>query len=119
MAGLPARGERVTILWPGGQYDFVMDVRDVQQHQGGWVLLHGVVVEPYRAVRDFYVRPADGGFSLAPKLLHTPPSVTGATAATPHVPGQRCYGTPDPEDGTCGWRGPHGEHPLDVEPARS
>lgn len=67
MGGLPARGDRVTIAWPGGTYDFVMSVRDATQLHDGWVLLHGLVVEPYQDVRDFRVRRTDdGGFTLVP-----------------------------------------------------
>jgi len=73
MTDLPARGERVTILWPGGDHDFVMDVRSAHDRPGGlgagWVLLNGALVEPYRDVRDFCVRRTEGGgFSLLPKL---------------------------------------------------
>ena len=66
----PKRGERVEILWPGGDYDFVMEVYDVQQQPGGWVLLHGAVVKPYRMVREFYVRSVRRGtYALSRKLL--------------------------------------------------
>jgi hypothetical protein len=74
---LPKKGEEVTILWPGGEYDFVIRFDHAEPMPNGWVLLHGLVVQPegvqHRERRGFYVRPVAGGkFTLHPKLLPTP-----------------------------------------------
>lgn len=71
MASLPKRGELVTILWPGGYYDFVIKFECGRELSDGWLLLHGLVVEPegpqHRAFRGFQVRRTnDGGYSLLP-----------------------------------------------------
>jgi hypothetical protein len=71
---LPKRGERVTVLWPGGQYDFVLEFNRAEPGVNGWLWLTGLVVEPegveHRGQRTFYVHPVPGGkFTLHPKLL--------------------------------------------------
>lgn len=68
-------GERVAIAWPGGPYDFVIEFgyaeRVWAEGWEGWLVLHGMVVEPegpeHRAYRAFYVHPADqGGYAMIP-----------------------------------------------------
>lgn len=47
---LPEKGERITIRWPGGPYDFVMIYEDVAAgYPSGWegfAFLRGEIVEP-------------------------------------------------------------------------
>lgn len=74
----PRRGDKVTVRWPGGLYDFVIEFEYAEAappHQGsdGWLWLSGMVVEPagpeHRSFRTFYVQPVAGGaFSLLPKI---------------------------------------------------
>lgn len=71
---LPKRGEEVTILWPGGEHDFVIRFEYAEPMAGGWVVLHGLVVKPegieHRERRGFYARPVEGGeFTLHRKRL--------------------------------------------------
>lgn len=72
---VPARGERVTIRWPGGPHDFVLtfDHFRPERFHDGWVLVVGRQVEPegmergYGWLQTFYVRPVgDRVFTLYP-----------------------------------------------------
>ena len=69
---LPKQGERVTIRWPGGDYDFVIEFSYAEELPDGWLVLHGLVVEPvgieHRMVRGFQVRRVGDDFALLPKL---------------------------------------------------
>jgi len=53
-------GDRVTVKWPGGFHDFVIQYTHEERHGDGWVTVHGLVVEPngpeYRANQGFYAR---------------------------------------------------------------
>jgi len=43
------RWERITILWPGGGHDFVIEYdREEPSTPAGWLLISGLVVEPNR-----------------------------------------------------------------------
>lgn len=64
MSGQPKYGERVTVKWPGGFYDFVIEyTREEPSQPEGWVVVHGLVVKPsgpqHRANRGFYARRTD------------------------------------------------------------
>lgn len=78
MTGLPARGERVTIVWPNGPYDFEIQFERVKTDvpaAPGWVTLYGLVVQPadgQHGWQSFYVHLVDGQWSLLPKLDWTP-----------------------------------------------
>ncbi|MFI7547192.1 hypothetical protein [Actinoplanes sp. NPDC049599] len=72
------RGERVTILWPGGPYNFALEVSYAEPSaMSGWVdwlTIHGVCVEPegpqHHGGRSFFVRPVEGEertYALLPK----------------------------------------------------
>lgn len=60
-------GERVTVRWPGGPYDFEVEFHYAEPvHAPGWedwLVLHGVVVSPegpqHRTFRAFYVHPVE------------------------------------------------------------
>jgi len=72
MSEQPTRGERVTVKWPGGYYDFVIEFDHEDPIRDGWVVVHGAVVEPdapqHRAFRGFYARrtgPAE--YTMLPK----------------------------------------------------
>jgi hypothetical protein len=70
------RGERVTVFWPNGPYDFVLEFEYAEQvlapGREDWIVIHGLVVEPdgpqHRAFRGFYVHPVEGGYSLLPMI---------------------------------------------------
>lgn len=75
---LHERGERVTVRWPGGPYDFVLefDYAEPSTMSGweDWLTIHGLCVEPegpqHRMTRSFYVRPVEGEertYALLPK----------------------------------------------------
>lgn len=76
MTELPKRGERVTIRWPGGPYDFEIEYIDLDdgmpRADDGWYWLRGLVVKPedhrQRMARTFYVTPVEGGYALLPKI---------------------------------------------------
>jgi hypothetical protein len=68
-------GERVTVRWPGGPYDFVLEFSYAEAVNAPgweeWFTIHGLVVEPeglqHRAVRGFYVHPVEEGvYALLP-----------------------------------------------------
>ena len=72
------RGERVTIRWPGGPYDFVVlfDHAETSTLPGweGWLTVTGPCVEPAgprrRSVRSFFVRRVAGAertYALLPR----------------------------------------------------
>ncbi|MEU4237919.1 hypothetical protein [Actinoplanes sp. NPDC026619] len=71
---LHARRERVTIRWPDGPYDFVVEFDHAEP--GGmsgwddWLIIHGLCVEPegpqHRTMRSFFVHPVEGGYALLP-----------------------------------------------------
>jgi hypothetical protein len=73
---LPKRGERVTVRWPGGPYDFEVEYERLDDTApaaaDGWYWLRGVVVSPEdqqnRMARTFYVQPVDDGYALLPML---------------------------------------------------
>ena len=72
---LHERGERVTVRWPGGPYDFVILFDYAEPGRDGWLTIHGLCVEPegpqHRMPRSFYVRPVEGEertYALLPKL---------------------------------------------------
>jgi hypothetical protein len=68
---LPERGEHVTVRWPGGEYDFKIQLEYLEKLPDGWLLLSGRLLEPvgqHRVMRRFQVRRVDGEFSLLPKL---------------------------------------------------
>lgn len=48
-AGLPQRGETITIRWPGGPFDFVMKFEREQESRPpwpGWHFLYGQIIKP-------------------------------------------------------------------------
>lgn len=67
------RGERVTVHWPGGFYDFVIEFDSITQEQTRpqWWWIHGLVVFPegpeHRSYRTFMVRWLDGWWQLLPR----------------------------------------------------
>ncbi|AGL20943.1 hypothetical protein [Actinoplanes sp. N902-109] len=75
---LHKQGERVTIRWPGGPYDFVI-LFDYAEPSGAagwedWLTIHGMCVEPegpqHHTRRSFYVHPVEGEertYALLPK----------------------------------------------------
>lgn len=69
-----AAGERVTIFWPGGFYDFVIEFASLRPdpHRPGWLLVTGLVVRPegveHRSTRTFSVERVVGGYALLPKI---------------------------------------------------
>jgi hypothetical protein len=73
---LHKRNERVTIRWPGGPYDFVVEFDHAEPAASpgweDWLVIHGLCVEPegpgHRAMRSFYVHPVKSGYALLPKL---------------------------------------------------
>lgn len=79
MTDLPKRGERVTIRWPGGPYDFEIEYLGLDETMpradDGWYWLHGLVVKPEeylrRPAQTFMVHPVDGEertYALLPKI---------------------------------------------------
>lgn len=60
----PEKGERVTVRWPGGLYDFVLEFGWAEKVNGpswstdDWYVVHGLVVEPsapeHRSFRGLY-----------------------------------------------------------------
>jgi hypothetical protein len=63
------RNERITIFWPGGPYNFVIEFHYASPGlRRGWMWIRGFVVEPNapenRMTREFYVQPVKGGYSL-------------------------------------------------------
>jgi hypothetical protein len=60
MSAQPTRGDRVTVRWPGGRYDFVIEYTNEEPIRAGWVVVHGLVMEPsgpqHRAHRGFYAQ---------------------------------------------------------------
>lgn len=76
MTELPKRGERVTVRWPGGPYDFEVEFERLDEAMpgaaDGWLWLRGVVVSPegrqQRMARTFYVQPDGDGYALLPML---------------------------------------------------
>lgn len=76
---LPERGERVTIRWPNGPYDFVIEFErldhEMPQAPDGWLWMRGYVVEPvgprYQGWQTFYVQPVGDDYALMPKVSWT------------------------------------------------
>jgi hypothetical protein len=76
MADLPKRGERVTIRWPNGPYDFEIEYIGLNEAMPraaeGWYWVRGLVVKPegvrHRTAQTFMVQPVDGGYALLPKI---------------------------------------------------
>jgi hypothetical protein len=70
---LPAPGEKVTVRWPGSEYDFVIEFQHAQvDTPPGWFTIQGVVMFPegpeHLGIRRFYVRQlAEDVFTLVPK----------------------------------------------------
>lgn len=72
---LHERGERVTVRWPGGPYDFVLEYQRAEPVSmsgwDDWFMIHGFCVEPvgvqHQTMRQFYVHPVDDGYALLPK----------------------------------------------------
>lgn len=68
------RNERVTIFWPNGPHDFVIEFHRAEpaSMRDGWLYVRGLVVEPntpqQRTTRDFFVHPVEGGYALVPHL---------------------------------------------------
>jgi hypothetical protein len=69
------RGQHVTVFWPGGPYNFVLEFDWAERHNVAeekwkdWFVIHGREVEPdpkYGGTRAFYVHPVDGGYALLP-----------------------------------------------------
>lgn len=64
--------ERVTLRWPGGFYDFVIEFSSIDQDRADpkWWWIRGLVVSPegpeHRASRTFMVRRVDGEWALLP-----------------------------------------------------
>jgi len=73
MSRRPRWGDRVTVRWPGGSYDFVIEYDHEEPSQpGGWVVVHGLVVEPvgpeHRRHRGFYAHQVGAGiYEMLPK----------------------------------------------------
>lgn len=73
---LPKRGERVTVRWPGGPYDFEVEYIGLNEAMpradDGWYWMRGLVVKPDdhrgRMAQTFYVQPVDDGYALMPKI---------------------------------------------------
>lgn len=72
---LHKRGERVTVRWPGGPYDFVMEFEYAEAIGApgweDWFNIHGFVVEPkgpgHQTTRGFYVHQVGKGeYALLP-----------------------------------------------------
>ena len=71
-AELPAKGEKITIRWPGGPYDFEMifEREDAPPPHPGWHFLHGLVVSPdtwWPKMWSPMVHLVDGEWSLLPR----------------------------------------------------
>jgi hypothetical protein len=72
-AARPAEGERITIRWPGGPYDFVMEFEGLHETgpapEPGWAWLHGRIVEPdpgFPRWQTLYARSAGGDWEMKP-----------------------------------------------------
>jgi hypothetical protein len=72
---LHKRGELVTVRWPGGPYDFVLEFEYAESVNTlgweDWIVIHGLVVEPagpqHRNLRGFYVHPiGENEYELLP-----------------------------------------------------
>lgn len=75
---IPVRGDHVTIFWPGGPYDFVLEYYEVVDHPkpsldprwDDWLYLCGRVIKPegpgHLAWRAFFVHPVEDGYALLP-----------------------------------------------------
>ena len=61
---LHERGERVTVRWPGGPYDFVIEFAYAEPGRGSWLTVPGVCVNPvgpqHHTMRSFFVHPMEG-----------------------------------------------------------
>jgi hypothetical protein len=75
LSKLHKSGERVTVRWPGGPYDFVMEFDHAEAINApgweDWFNIHGVVVEPsepkHHVYRAFYVHQVGKGeYALVP-----------------------------------------------------
>lgn len=70
---LPMKGERITIRWPGGPHDFVMEFEIEDTHIAGppgWYYLHGLVVSPANWHPRWWspmVHLVDGKWTMLPK----------------------------------------------------
>ena len=68
-----------TVRWPGGPYDFVLQDATVDEDltrrlglEEGWLYIKGLLVEPYRDSRTFYVQQlGDREYALKPKQAWT------------------------------------------------
>jgi len=75
---LHKRGERITIRWPGGPHDFVLEFEYAEPVGGvgweDWFTITGVVVEPGTArMQSFYVHPVEAGvYALLPVRESSP-----------------------------------------------
>lgn len=66
--------ERITVFWPGGPYNFVLEFDRVEPVNApdweDWFVIHGVVVQPegvqHHTMRGFYVHPVEGGYEMLP-----------------------------------------------------
>jgi hypothetical protein len=68
-------GDQVTIRWPGGPHDYVIEYYDdglgtQPPPSKGFQYIRGVVVQPdglqWRTLRTFYVRQVGDGYELLP-----------------------------------------------------
>jgi len=66
--------ERITIRWPGGPHDYVIEFEKAEPLDAirGWLYLYGLVVQPsapqFRTRRGFYCRPVgDREYTMLPK----------------------------------------------------
>lgn len=82
MAELHKRGERVTVRWPGGPYDFEIEYIGLNEAMPradeGWYWVRGLVVKPedhqHRMAQTFMVQPVKGEertYALMPKVAWT------------------------------------------------
>lgn len=90
MTGTYQPRERVTIHWPGGPHDFVIEFGSVEPaEKDGWLYVQGLVVSPdapeYRHWRRFWVQPVEDGYALLPKI--GPPVSNPVGAPRPGSPG--------------------------------
>ena len=75
----PRRGDRVTVFWPNGPYDFVVRYESHEDAgRDGWVWLYGHAVNGGGNGR-WYVHPVKGGYALLPYTGTVPVSSTKAT----------------------------------------
>lgn len=69
-----ATPRRVKVAWPGGTYDFEVEVESIEpaRERDGWYWLRGLVVKPegdeHHRMREFFVHPDGDGYALIPKI---------------------------------------------------